>query len=122
MYGPPRLHIQTLQDVTLVTINDPHIRDMNQVQQIATELYDLVDHQRRTNLILDFSKVVLLSSSALGALITLNKKTQALQGRLILAGVRDDIHRLFELAKMHRLFTFHPTVDQALGEFGITPA
>jgi anti-sigma B factor antagonist len=122
MPGAPRLVIQTLRDVTIVDLHEPHIRDMNQVQQIATELYDLVDNKTRRNLILDFSKVVLLSSSALGVLITLNKKTQTLGGKLVMVGLKDDIYNLFKLAKMHKLFTFCATEDEALGHFGITSA
>jgi len=122
MLGPSRLVVQTIRDVTVVTIDEPHIRDMNQVQQIANDLYDLVDNQARKKLMLDFSKVSLLSSSALGVLITLNKKVQALGGQLVLVGVSDDIHHLFKLAKMHKLFTFCANEEEALGKFGITSA
>ncbi len=122
MPGASRIVVQSIRDVTVVQFEDIQIRDMNQVQQIASDLYELVDNQARRNLILDFGKVVMLSSSALGVLITLNKKTQSQKGKLVLVGIRDDIFRLFKLAKMHKLFTFCNSEDEALGEFGHTSA
>ncbi|HOA75944.1 MAG TPA: STAS domain-containing protein, partial [Phycisphaerae bacterium] len=86
------------------------------------ELYDLVDNKARKKLVLDFTKVQFLSSSALGVLITLRKKAAAIKGDVVLCGLRKDLMKVFEITNLNKVFTFAPTEEKALAHFGITTA
>ncbi|GMU20305.1 MAG: hypothetical protein AMXMBFR13_04020 [Phycisphaerae bacterium] len=120
MAGAARLLIHPVRDVVVVNFSDSSILDTLQVQQIGEELYQLVDAQARRKIILDFDKVRFLSSSALGVLITLHKKAQAIKGRVVLCNVRDEIRKIFKITSLDKLFEFHEHEEKALGSFGVS--
>ena len=115
-----RLFIHPIRDVTVVNFNDSSILDTVQVQQIGEELYELVDAQGRRKLILDFSTVKFLSSSALGVLITLRKKSVEIKGQVLLCGLRPELRKIFKITNLEKLFEFHDTEEKALNVFGVT--
>lgn len=122
MAGQPQLLIQTIKDVVVVNFNESSILDTFQIETIGKELYDLVDTRNHKKLILDFSKVKFLSSSALGMLINLKKKSDGIKGRLIICAMRDDLMKVFKISKLDRLFEFCPDEKASLEAYGITIA
>ncbi|HPD30250.1 MAG TPA: STAS domain-containing protein [Phycisphaerae bacterium] len=117
-----RLLIETIKDVTVVTFQDISILDALQIDEIGEELYELVEKKDCRQLILDFTNVKFLSSSALSVLITLHKKAAQNKGQVVLCDLRDDLKKVFEITRLDRMFTFCPTLDDALAVFGRTTA
>lgn len=115
-----RLLIHPFRDVTVVNFQDASILDTVQVEQIGEELYGLVDAKNRKKLILDFTKVQFLSSSALGVLITLKKKCSAIKGEVVICGMRKELKKVFEITNLQKLFTFTDDEEKALARFGVT--
>jgi len=115
-----RLFIHPIRDITVVNFNESAILDTVQVQQIGEELYELVDGQARRKLILDFSNVKFLSSSALGVLITLRKKADEIKGQVLLCSLRPDLRKIFKITNLEKLFEFHETEEKALNALGVT--
>lgn len=114
-----RLLIQTMRDVTVANIEDASILDLAQVESLGQQLYDLVDTRNCRKLILDFTKVKFLSSSALGVLVNLQKKMTANKGTLVICALRADLMRVFEITKLKKLFTFTDDETAALAVFGV---
>jgi anti-sigma B factor antagonist len=122
MAGTARLLIHPIRDVTIVNVQDSSILDTALVEAIGEELYDLVDNKARKKLVLDFSKVQFLSSSALGVLITLRKKAAAIKGDIVICGLRKDLMKVFEITNLNKMFTFAANEEKALAHFGMTTA
>lgn len=120
MAGAARLLIQSFRDVTVVNINDASILDTAQVQQIGEELYDLIDARAIRKIVLDFSKVKFLSSSALGVLITLRKKSDEIKGKVLLCGMKPELRKLFKITNLEKLFDFYENEERALNYFGVS--
>ena len=118
---PPeaRLLIQKIADVTVVDFQDARILDTYQVEEIGKQLYQLVDSLNRKKLVLDFSKVQFLSSSALGILLDLHRRAKAIKGEVVLCGLRPEIKQVFDLMKLNKLFKLHPGEAEALHHFGV---
>jgi len=115
---PVMIHL--IRDVCVVNFNTASILEAAEIQHLGTQLYDLVDGQAHRKIILDFSKVKSLSSSALGILINLQKKIESIKGRIVICGLRKDLKRPFEIARIDRLFTFSDDEDQALAALGVS--
>ncbi|MGQ9650435.1 MAG: STAS domain-containing protein [Phycisphaerae bacterium] len=113
------LVIQSIREVTVVNFEDSSILDTLQIQTIGSALYDLVDNRNCRKLILDFSKVRFLSSSALGMLITLRKKAAAIKGELGICAMRDDLRKVFTISRLDQLFNFYKNEEEALNAFGV---
>jgi len=122
MAGSGKLLIHPLRDVTVVNFVDASILDAQQVQQLGQELFDLVDKQARRKIVLDFEKVRFLSSSALGVLITLRKKTDAIKAKIVFCNLRDELRKVFKITNLEKMFEFYKREEKALSVFGVTTA
>ena len=112
-----RLEVEDIGDVTVVNFVDKRILDEQNIQIIGEQLFNLVDELSRHKLLLNFSNVEYLSSSALGKFITLNKKINALGGRLILCNIDPQIREVFEITKLDKLFNIQKEEQAALQAF-----
>ena len=100
MAVPERLVMYPIRDVMVVTFNEAMVLDALQVQQIGDMLYQLVDGRACRKLVLDLSKVQMLSSAALGVLINLKKKSDAIKGQIVLCGIRQEPMKVFQITHL----------------------
>lgn len=108
------LIITRLFDVTTVTFRDTSILDGAVVEAIGRELYELVDSQALRKLTLDFTAVRFLSSSMLGVLIQLHKKSQAIKGRLVICGLKPELKKVFKIMRLEKVLQFADDEAEAL--------
>ena len=120
MAVPERLVMYPIRDVMVVTFNEAMVLDALQVQQIGDMLYQLVDGRACRKLVLDLSKVQMLSSAALGVLINLKKKSDAIKGQIVLCGIRQEPMKVFQITHLHKVFKICPGESEALAVFGLT--
>jgi anti-sigma B factor antagonist len=101
---PSRLDAERLGEVTVVSFRDKKILDEQNIQVIGEQLFSLVDDLGRRKILLNFGNVEYLSSAALGKFITLNKKVAQVGGELILCNIAPEIHEVFEITKLNKVF------------------
>lgn len=114
-----RIMIQKLGRVVVVDFIDAAIMDTLQIQQIADDLYYLVDEQDQKYLLLDFSSVKFLSSQTLGVMLKLHKKLTDRKGWLGICGLKQDLHKIFKLTRLDKFFNFYESEEEALRAVGI---
>ncbi len=111
------LDVSEVGDVTVVRFRDQKIIDDLNIQELGQELFRLVEGDGRTKLLLNFAAVDFLSSSALGKLITLDKKVKAADGALKLCHIRPEIYEVFAITKLNRLFEIKDDEADALAAY-----
>jgi len=67
------------------------------------------------SLILDFSDVPYIDSSALGALVSTYVSRQKVGKRITLAGISDQVSKLMEITNVKPLFVTFSTLEDAIG-------
>lgn len=112
-----RLETTEVGDVTVVRFVDRKILDESNIQQLGNELFRLVEEEKKSKLLLNFSNVEFLSSGALGKLITLDKKVKAHDGVLKLSNIRPEIYEVFAITKLNKLFDIKDDEATALAAF-----
>ncbi len=112
-----RLETVDVGEVTVVRFVDRKIIDHSNIQQIGTELFQLVEEQNKLKLLLNFANVEFLSSEALGKLIRLDKKVKAHGGTLKLSNIRPEIMEVFVITKLNKLFDIKDDEAAALAAF-----
>ena len=122
MPAQPQLLIQSIKDVTIVDVVSRQLRELAEIEKIGEALYDLVDNRNVKKLILDLSKVQILSTQALGVFIKLREKVGQANSRMVLCGVNQNLHRLFKISQLAKLFTFCDDEESSLALFGVTTA
>jgi len=115
-----KLVIHPMGDVTVVNFADTSILDTAQIEEIGKELYRLTDELDKKKILLDFSKVQFMSSSAIGVLITLRKKATANKGNLVICGMKKELMKVFEIMNLKKLFQFAANETEALSALGVT--
>src|SRR6185295_1750732 len=99
-----RLQVSQVGAVTVVRFVDRKILDEANIQELGSELFQLVEDEGQKTLLLNFASVEFLSSAALGKLITLDKKVKAKGGKLRLSNIRPEIYEVFAITKLNKLF------------------
>src|SRR5205085_3344998 len=117
---PPRrrrLEVEDVGDIAVVHFVDKKILDEQNIQMIGDDLFRLVDELGRRKILLNFGNVEFLSSAALGKLITMNRKVQAVRGKMLLCNISKEIMEVFMITKLDKLFTILPDEQSALQAF-----
>ena len=112
-----KILVQTVQGITLVIFEDESILDPLQVQDIGEQLHRLIEEEDRQRMILDFQKVKILSSQMLGVLIGLLKRIRSDRGRIVICGMKSELHKVFKITNLDKLFNFYDTEGHALRSF-----
>ena len=112
-----RLVVEDIGDITVVNFVDKKILDEQNIQMIGDDLFRLVDDLGRRKVLLNFRNVEFMSSAALGKLITLHRKLQAVQGKLVLCKITKDILDVFKITKLDRILAIKNDEQEALQSF-----
>jgi anti-anti-sigma factor len=112
-----RVNVSEVGDVAVVRFVDRKILDELNIQELGQELFQLVEEDHKTRLLLNFQQVEFLSSAALGKLITLDKKVKAHGGKMKLSNIRPEIYEVFAITKLNKLFDIKDDEADALAAF-----
>jgi anti-sigma B factor antagonist len=98
------------QDISEVRIHGEI--DLHTCPDLRTTLQHLVDsgHHR---IILDMGRVPYIDSAALGVLVDVQRRVKEQDGELYLAGITPFVQRAFEITRLIRIFSIHPTTAEA---------
>jgi len=66
------------------------------------------------NIILDLTQLKHVNSSGLGIFIRLLTRTRNLGGDVVICGINQGVSNLFTITKLHTIFRFAPTAEEAL--------
>ena len=108
-----RIEVKKVNDVVVVTCLDPKLNDEYTIQEWGDQLGAVAETVTKA-LIIDFSKVKFLSSSALRVLITLQKTTDASKVPLLLCNLNDDIMEIFKITNLETIFKIRKGLDEAI--------
>ena len=100
--------------VSVVQFTDEKIIDSETIQELGEELFELIDKEQRKKIVLNFSNVEFLSSAALGKLITFEKKAKRSKAELILSNISPEIHQVFAITNLDKLFQIKDSEADAL--------
>jgi len=110
------LVISKIEGVTVVEFHDSAMLDGPAVESIASDLYALVDERAVRKLLLDFRRVQFLSSRMIGVLTELHKRSQAIKGKVVVCGLRPNLHKVFHMMRLDKVLRFAPDAREAMHE------
>lgn len=95
-----------------------HERRLDHV--VASDLKEQVlrlANEHRGSVVLDLSEVEFIDSSGLGAVVGIRKRL-GWSVRIVLAGLRGPVFRVFEIARMTDVFSFYTSAEAAMRRAG----
>lgn len=109
-------NIEVVNGVTVITI-----LQRRATAEIAREfkdfLFDLIDAQGITKMVIDLKDVQFMDSFFLGAIVTGLKKIRNLDGDIKLAAMMSSLRPVFELMHLDEVFTICEDVPSAVRHF-----
>lgn len=111
------LQVSEVGEITVVRFVDRKILDQGNIEELGRELLQLVENDRRRQILLNFSNVDFLSSAALGKLIVLEKRCKQAGGQLKLSNIRSEIGEVFAITNLNKVFDIHEDEADALVSF-----
>jgi len=111
------MDVQDIDNVTVVTLSPAEVQDDWHLHTTREQLYNLV-HAGRRHLVLDLHHLEFLgSSSVLALFIMLQKKLQAGGGILVLRNLRPELHQVFEITRLDKMFNIQKDEQAGLQAF-----
>jgi anti-sigma B factor antagonist len=111
--------LTTSSDGEILTIcfNEARILDELVIRQAQEEVIELLAKAKERNVLLDFRRVLFLSSSALGALLRIHKKCKEYKIVLRMSNIAPDIMKVFKITNLDSIFSIHKDAEDALEAF-----
>ena len=102
-------------DVTVIRLLDTRMAVM--------ELLELLDNAvcegAVSRIVLNFGSIQQVSSAALGKLIKLRSRADALRGKIRLCGFHADLRQVFRITRLDGIFDLYDTETEALAAFAV---
>lgn len=102
----------------VIDFGDADFLDLSTAEAIGKKLNALLDDASFQNLIVDFQKVQLITSSVIGELLNLKEKCTENGIEFLLCGMTEDLTGLFKRLKLERVFTVYESRPLALRASG----
>ena len=90
--------------------------DMATVEEVRRMLASLID-RGQSRLLMDLTGVGYIDSSGMGALVAAMKQARAAGGDVRLCGLQDDVRGIFDMTRLSRAMSIHPTRQEALASW-----
>ncbi len=105
MPAPPRIQVHDADGVKIVRFNDQQLFDERTVREVSEQIaISLPSDGTPIRLVIDFSDVNLISSSALSKLILIQRRIDATRGKLRLCELSTILQQVFRTSNLDRLF------------------
>lgn len=101
-------------EVRLLAIDAVRLVDAETIDQCYREIAAVLDKSEESHVLLDFGRVGFMSSMALGMLIRVNKRCKEYKVSLKLCGIAPDIHQVFKITGMDKIFDIHADAASAI--------
>lgn len=106
------LKSEKINGSTVLYINEKRL-DAHNSPALNERILKLLENGE-TKLIVELGDVYFVDSSGLGVLLSGFKNTASHKGSFILTGLQSQVRSMFELTRLHRVFTIRSTLQEAL--------
>ena len=110
-----KLRVSTKGEVNIVRIEGA-IKSGNEYD-LAEKMEKYIKPNMAPKFIIDLKKVPFINSAALGILLNIYKHVDYLKGRMVFAGLSQEVENLMEITKLTSVFEIFKTVDEAMESF-----
>jgi anti-sigma B factor antagonist len=112
------LEREDIGPVTVVRLKTSQVQDEDVLRTVFDMISKLITDMGRNQIVLNLAAADFLPSMGLGKLVMLNRKIQAVKGRLALCHLAPVVEESLEHTRLTPLFNIYPGEQEALQSFG----
>ena len=109
------IKISSTEAVTVISFATVSISDSAAIDSAANKLDIFIIENHPKAIVFDFDKVKFFSSQALGLLLRVWRRMQGYGGRVAVSGIEPQLHRVFKITNLDKIFEFFPDSKSAVG-------
>jgi anti-anti-sigma factor len=110
--------ISNINDTAVVTFKTTCLSDVEGIMSVSNEIKEFISKNCPTRLIFDFSGVKFFSSQVLGLLLDIRTQMQANKGEVVITAINPQLHRVFKITNLDKIFKFFPDKESAMTATG----
>jgi anti-anti-sigma factor len=111
------VEIKDVGGITVVSFGATSLSDSAGIEKVATRVRRCVADMRPKKMVADFTQVKFFTSQALGLLLDIWRKLQTDGGEIVISGINPQLHRVFKITSLDKIFRFFPDSQSALNAF-----
>jgi anti-anti-sigma factor len=108
------LEIEQVGDVAVVRFTHRSLLGPDLIEAVAAELVRAVEELGYRKLVLNFANVESMTTAMVGKLVSLQQRTEKINGRLVLCGISPFLLEIFKILNLTKNFTIVDDEQTAL--------
>jgi len=113
MHEKTDVEITTQDNVTIVRFSSSFISAVQDLDDISKKITDFISANYPQKIVVDFHRVKFFSSPILGLLVYVRRKLQDYGGQIVISGINPQLHRVFKITNLDKIFDFYPDKETA---------
>ncbi len=105
--------------VAVVSFNASWISDVEAIAVASDKIKEFIERSRANKIVFDFEGVKFFSSQVLGLLLDIRAKLQGYNGKMAISAINPQLHRVFRITNLDKIFEFFPDRQSAVKAMSI---
>ena len=105
-------------DVAVAVFEAVSISDTEGVTDAAAQINKFIEEKKPNKIVFDFECVKFFSSQVLGLLLDVRARLKAYDGEVVISAINPQLHRVFRITNLDKVFKFFPDKASALKAVG----
>jgi len=114
MDGKVDVEISREGEITVAAFKSGSISDVEGIAAAGRRIREVIEEGRPKRLVFDFAEVRFFSSQVLGLLLDIRARLAKSQGDVVISGINPQLHRVFKITNLDKLFRFFEDRESAL--------
>ena len=115
-----QIHSRRDQGCLVVEVLTVRVTEGPVIDSIQQQLNNLLDEDAGQRVVVDLSRVEIMSSAMLSVLVQTYRHLAESNGRLVLCGLKPPVAKVFEITRLDQLFRLEDDFAAALARLAIT--
>jgi len=108
------MEIIEIKDVVVVAFKDASISNAETVRSAGAKINEFIEENHPEKIVFDFEPVKFFSSQVLGVLLDVRAKLKTCKGRAVISAIDPQLHKVFKITHLDKIFTFFPDRNSAV--------
>jgi anti-sigma B factor antagonist len=102
-------------NIAIASFKSACISDVEEISCASKMIKEFVEQNKPNRLIFDFEMVKFFSSQVLGLILDVRAKVKAFDGEVVISAINPQLHRVFRITNLDKIFRFFPDRQSATG-------